>query len=228
MYNTLSDFYRSREWEDFRKIIIAQRTHADGFVYDEITNKPIVIAGDIIIHHKIPLTLDNVNDFNISLNPDNVQIVSFKTHNDIHDRFGTYTRHVYLIYGCPLSGKSTFVKERANIHDLIIDIDRIYECISNNPPYMKSGRLYDNVQAVRDALLDCIKFKRGKWVNAFIISGAPLKRDREMYETVYGAEQIYIDCDKETALNRLASCEDGRDAKEWQKYIETWFARYQP
>jgi hypothetical protein len=227
MFNTLADFYRSSEWEDFRKIIIAQRTHADGFVYDEITNKPIVIAGDIIIHHKIPLTLDNVNDFNISLNPDNVQIVSFKTHNDIHDRFGTYTRHVYLIYGCPLSGKSTFVKERANIHDLIIDIDRIYECISNNPPYMKSGRLYDNVQAVREALLDCIKFKRGKWVNAFIISGAPLKRDREMYETVYGAEPIYIDCDKETALNRLASCEDGRDVKEWQKYIETWFSRYQ-
>ncbi len=228
MYNTLSDFYKSKDFDDFKNALKAERTEEDGFIYCEHCHKRMIMARDIIAHHIEPLTLDNVNDANVSLNPENIQLVHFRCHNDIHDRFGTYTRHVYLIYGCPLSGKRTFVKERANIHDLIIDIDRIYECISNNPPYVKSGRLYDNVQAVRDALLDCIKFKRGKWVNAFIISGAPLKRDREMYETVYGAEPIYIDCDKETALNRLASCEDGRDIKEWQKYIETWFERFQP
>ena len=108
-YNTLSAFYTSKEWADFRQVLIAERTAADGFVYDEITGKRIVNAYDIILHHKSPLTLDNVNDANISLNPDNIQIVSFKTHNEIHERFGTWTRHIYLVYGCPLSGKSTFV-----------------------------------------------------------------------------------------------------------------------
>ena len=227
MFNSLSDFYRSKEWEDFRKVIISERTAPDGFVYDEITGKPIVKAYDIILHHKIELTLDNVNDFNISLNPDNVQIVSFNTHNNIHNRYGTWTRHVYLVYGSPLSGKSTFVKERANVHDLIIDIDRIYSCISNNPQYVKSGRLYDNAQAVQSALLDTVKYKRGKWVNCFIVGGYPYKGDRERMCVEYGAEEIFIECDKETALARLESNPDGRDINEWRKYIDVYFERFQ-
>lgn len=226
-YNTLSAFYTGKEWADFRQVIIAQRADADGFVYDEITGKRIVKAYDIILHHKIPLTLDNVNDANISLNPDNIQIVSFKTHNEIHERFGTWTRHIYLVYGCPLSGKSTFVKERAGIHDLIVDIDSIYACISNNPLYTKSNRLYDNVRAVQDALLDSIKYKRGKWINAFIISGMPYAGERERFCIEYGAEPIFMECDQDTALSRLGAVQDGRDINEWSGYINKWFMRYQ-
>lgn len=226
MYSTLSAFYTSDEWKEFRQVIIDQRTAADGFVYDEITGKPIVKAYDIILHHKIELTLENVNDAYISLNPDNIQVVSFRTHNEIHNRFGSWTRHIYLVYGCPLSGKSEYVKERAGIHDLIIDIDKIYACISNNPLYIKSGRLYDCMDAAKQALLDCIKYKRGKWVNAFLIGGYPFKGERERIISEYGAEEIYIDCDKETALSRLATVQDGRDIKEWTKYIDTWFNRY--
>lgn len=226
-YNTLSAFYTSKEWADFRQVIIAERADADGFVYDEITGKRIVKAYDIILHHKIPLTLDNVNDANISLNPDNIQIVSFKTHNEIHERFGTWTRHIYLVYGCPLSGKSTFVKDRAGIHDLIVDIDSIYACISNNPLYTKSNRLYDNVRAVQDALLESIKYKRGKWINAFIISGMPYAGERERFCIEYGAEPIFIECDQDTALSRLGAVQDGRDKNEWSGYINKWFMRYQ-
>ena len=225
-YNTLSDFYRSKEWADFRQVIIAERTRADGFVYDEVTGKPIVKAYDIILHHKQELTLENVNDANITLNPENIQVVSFRTHNEIHNRFGTWTRHIYLVYGCPLSGKSTYVKERAGIHDLIIDIDKIYACISNNPQYIKSGRLYDCMDAVKQTLFDCIKYKRGKFVNAFIIGGYPFKGERERIAAEYGAEEVLIECDKETALQRLASCDDGRAVKEWERYINTWFDRY--
>lgn len=226
-YNTLSDFYRSKEWEEFRAYLIAERTAADGFVYDEITGKRIVKAYDIILHHKIELTLDNVNDANITLNPDNIQIVSFKTHNEIHNRFGRWTRHVYIVYGCPLAGKSSYVRERAGIHDLIIDIDAIYACISNNPLYVKSGRLYDNMRSVYNALLDDVKYKRGKWINAFIIGGFPFKGERERTASEYGAECIYIDCTQEEAYARLQVAQDGRDVNEWGKHIDTWFNRYQ-
>lgn len=225
-YNTLSEFYRSKEWADFRAYLIAERTAADGFVYDEITGKPIVKAYDIILHHKTELTLENVNDISITLNPENIQIVSFRTHNEIHNRFGSWTRHVYLVYGSPLSGKSSYVKERAGIHDIIIDVDKIYACISNNPPYIKSGRLYDCKEAVQQALFDCIKYKRGKWVNAFIIGGYPFKGERERLAAEYGAEEIFIDCTKEEALSRLEVVQDGRDKKEYEKYIDTWFSRY--
>ena len=227
MYNTLSEFYTSKEWLDFRAVLIEQRKHADGFVYDEITGKRIVKAYDIILHHKIELTLENVNDANITLNPENIQIVSFKTHNAIHNRFGRWTRHIYLVYGCPLAGKKTYVQERAGIHDLVIDIDKIYSCISNNPPYIKSGRLYDNMRTVYDALLGDVKRKNGKWINAFIIGGFPFKGERERTAAEYGAELIYIDCTQEEAEARLQAAQDGRDKVEYSKYISTWFTRYQ-
>ena len=227
MFGSLSDFYKSKLWIDFRALCIAQRTREDGFVYDEITGRPIVKAYDIIAHHKIPLTLENVNDFNISLNPDNIQLVSFKTHNEIHERFGVYNRHVYLVYGCPLAGKKTYVKERAGLHDLIIDIDKIYQCITNNPMYVKSGRLYDNMRTVEQALLGDIQRNNGRWVNAFIIGGYPYKRDREEMFIKYGAESIYIECDIDTAINRLNTLPEGRDVKEYTKHINQWFNRYQ-
>lgn len=226
-FNTLTDFYRSKEWADFRRAIIEERMHADGFVYCEHCGKPIVKAYDIILHHKTELSLENVNDVDIAFADDNIQLVHFRCHNDIHNRFGTYTRHIYLVYGSPLSGKSTFTKERAGVHDLIIDVDRIYEAITNNPPYIKSNRVFENVKAVQDCLLDCIKYKRGKWVNAFIISGMPFKGERERFCNEYGAEPILISCDKETALERLASVNDGRDIQAWTTYIDTWFSRYQ-
>lgn len=227
MFKTLSEFYTSKAWQDFRAVLIAQRTRADGFVYDEITGKPIVKAYDIILHHKIELTLENVNDANITLNPENIQIVSFRTHNAIHNRFGRWTRHIYLVYGCPLAGKKTYVEERAGIHDLIIDIDRIYSCISNNPPYIKSGRLYDNMRTVYDALLGDVKRKNGKWVNAFICGGFPFKGERERIAAEYGAEPIYIECTEEEAQARLQAVQDGRDKVEYSKYINTWFTRFQ-
>lgn len=226
-FNTLSDFYRSKEWEEFRIYLIAERTAADGFVYDEITGKPIVKAYDIILHHKIELTLENVNDANIALNPDNIQIVSFKTHNEIHKRFGKWTRHIYLVYGCPLAGKATYVQERAELHDLVIDIDKIYACISNNPKYIKSGRIADNAFAVRDCLLEQIKTRRGKWVNAWIIGGYPFKGERERTASEYGAECIYIPCTQEEAESRLQAVTDERDKAEYKRYIQTWFDRYQ-
>ena len=226
-FNTMSDFYRSKAWEDFRKVIIAERTQMDGFVYCEHCGKPIVKAYDVILHHMEHLTLDNVNDANIAFNPDNIQIVHFRCHNEIHNRFGKWTRHIYLVYGSPLSGKSTYVQERAGLHDLVIDLDKIRACITNNPMYIRSGRLDDNVFGVRDFLYEQIKTRRGKWVNAFVIGGFPYKGERERLCLELGAESIYIPCTEDEALARLQVCEDGRDKKEWSKYISTWFSRYQ-
>ncbi len=227
MYTTLSDFYTSKEWQEFRIYLIAKRMREDGFVYDEITGKPIVKAYDIILHHKIELTLDNVNDVNITLNEENIQIVSFKTHNEIHNRFGSWTRHKYLVYGSPCSGKAEYVNERAGIHDLVIDIDKIYACISNNPMYTKSGRLYENMQSVYYALLNDVKYKRGKWVNVFLVGGFPYKGERERICREYGMEEIFIPCEKDVALEKLASMPNGRDTREYIEHINKWFDRHQ-
>lgn len=217
-FNSLQSFYRSKEWEDFRKIFLAERLARDGEIIDEVTKRPIVNKYDVILHHKIHLNETNVFDYNISLNPDNIMVVSHKTHNDIHNRFGSYTRHIYIVYGSPCSGKSTYVNDVALKDDLIIDIDRIYNAINND----RSNRLYANVMSIYRHLIDVVKTRNGQWINAYIVRGFPLRGERERLAKELNAELIFIDTDKETCLERSQL-----KSNDYYKYVDDWFNKYQ-
>lgn len=215
---TLQTFYRSPEWEALRKSLILERMDEYGDVVCEHCHKAIVKMYDCIGHHKTPLTEANVNDYDISLNPDNVALVHHKCHNEIHKRFGTYTRHIYIVYGSPCSGKTTFVNERALKDDLIIDIDRIFDCINNQ----RSNRLYDNVMQVYRLLIDMVKTRNGKWINAFIIRGFPLKGERERLAAMLDAELVYVDTDEQTCLDRAY-----KRAPDYEKFVLDWWQKFQ-
>ena len=228
MFNNLFEFYRSKEWQDFREIVIAERIQDDGNVYDEVTGKPILRAYDLILHHKIELTEENVHDFNISLNPDNIMIVSHRTHNYLHDKLGYSHRQVYLVYGAPLSGKTSWVKDNMCEGDLIIDMDSIWECISGCDRYIKPNCLKSVVFKTRDTLLDAVKYRLGRWNNAFVIGTYPLQSERERLLKDLGAREVFIDIPQSECISRLEACTDGRDKAEWAKYIEDWFSKYNP
>ena len=224
---SLYSFYRSKEWEAFRKVIINERTQPDGYVYDEVTNKPILRPYDLILHHKIELTEENYADRNISLNPDNIMIVSHRTHNKIHNKLAYSHRQVFIVHGSPLSGKSSWVKENMNEGDLIIDIDNIWECVSGCDKYIKPNRLKSIVFSVRDNLLECVKYRKGKWLNAYIISSLPFKNERERLADQLGARMVHIDTDKEICIKRLYDNPDGRDTEQWENFIEEYFSLYE-
>jgi len=225
---TLFSFYRSKLWEDFRKLIIQQRTREDGMIYDEITGKPILKKYDIILHHITELTEENVNDFGISLNPDNIQVISFATHNAIHDRFGNrLARDAYLVYGAPLSGKSTWVKQNAQPGDLIVDIDSLWEAVTGLPRYEKPEKLKGVIFQLRDKLYEIIQYRAGKFSSAFIVGGFPLCSERERLCRQLGAQEILIEATKEECMDRL-ELDPVRKAKGWGKFIEEWFERYSP
>lgn len=224
----LDTFYQSKEWLAFRLQIISERTREDGYVYDEITNKPILRAYDLILHHKVELTDENVNDYSISLNPDNVQIVSHRTHNYIHDRLNTYGRQqVFVVYGAPLSGKTTWVRENKGAGDLVLDIDNIWECISLQERYNKPNGLKENVFAVRDCLLDCIRYRRGKWRRAYVIGGYPLASERDRIISQLAARAVFIDTPKEICIDRLENDDARREQPAYRDYINEWFRLYE-
>ena len=227
MKYTLDNFYQSKEWIKFRQVVIAERYKDDGYIYDEVTGKPIVRPYDIILHHKIFLTDDNVNDKLISLNPELIQIVSHKTHNQIHQKFGFKKQEVFLVYGSPCSGKSTFVKDVSCIGDLVLDMDQIWQNITGGLQYKKPPCLNAVAFGMRDYLMDCIRIRKGKWQNAYIVGGYPLVSERERLCRQLGAREIYIDSTKAECLQRLEMDPD-RDKKEWAGYIETWWERYNP
>lgn len=223
---SLYNFYRSREWENLLKVIKLERTDHNGNIICEHCGKPIVKAYDCIGHHKQELTEENYTDASISLNPDNIALVHHRCHNFIHNKLGYSNRQVFVVYGSPLAGKSTFVKEAMTEGDLIIDMDSIWQCVSGCDRYIKPNRLKSVVFNVRDNLLESVKYRRGKWLNAYVIGGYPYQAERERLIDTLGAREIYIDTTYEECVERLRQCED-RDAKQWEQYISDWWLQYQ-
>ena len=223
--NSLYQFYRSPQWEKFRKVITNERVNEYGELICEHCNKPIVKVYDIILHHKVELTEENYTDADISLNPDNIALVHHRCHNLIHNKLSYSGRQVFIVYGAPLSGKTSYVREVAEAGDLIIDLDSIWECVSGQPRYVKPKRLNAVVFGVRDNLLESVRYRRGKWLNAYIIGGYPYKGERERLIDTLGAREIFIDTDRDTCIERLTQCED-RAFNEWLDYINNWFLQF--
>lgn len=228
MFRDRFSFYRSKEWRKLLDNIKYERLNEDGELICEYCGKPITKAYDAIGHHKIELTEENVNDYDISLNPQNIQLVHHACHNRIHNKLGYSNREVFLVYGAPLSGKSTYVKNAMSPGDLVIDMDSIWQCISFQKRYEKPARLKSVAFKIRDSLIDTVKYRFGKWNNAYVIGGYALQSERERLIKELGAREIFIESTQEECLQRLEQAEDGRDKEEWRGYIQAWFDQYNP
>ena len=220
---TLYNFYRSNEWTNLRTLLINERT--TDYLYCEHCGKPILKAYDCIAHHVIELTEQNYTDHNISLNPDNIMLVHHRCHNKIHNKLGYSGRQVFLVYGSPLSGKTSYVNSVLEQGDLVIDLDNIWQCVSGQPRYVKPNRLKSVVFSVRDNLLESVKYRRGKWNSCYVIGGYAFEPERNRLLDTLGAKPIFINTSQSECLERLQHCED-RDITEWTKYINDWWLQY--
>lgn len=237
--NSRHSFYTSDKWKECKQRILFERIKGDGSVCCEYCGEPILDEFNprtntnkysMIFHHKIELTDKNYNDYNISLNPDNIQIVHFKCHNRIHKRFGggTPRKKVFLVYGSPCSGKSTWVKNQAEENDLILDLDDLWEFVSKKPRYIKPNTYKDLVFALWNEYLAQVKMRTGYWDNAYIIMGKELalSSSRKTMSESYDAELIHINTTKEECIRNLHNNPNGRNIAEWERYINEYFDRF--
>lgn len=223
----LSEFYRSSEWVNLRSIVINERINpSDGFIYCDYCNKPILKPYDLIVHHEIELTETNFMNADISLNPKHLKLVHHRCHNRIHEKSGFKTRKVYLVFGSPMAGKTSYVESVREPGDLVVDIDRIWECVSMLPAYQKPNRLKGVVFSVRDELYNCVKYRKGNWNTAYVIGGFPLQTDRKRTCDFLGAEPVLIDTSEAECLRRLENQHE--KPEEWGDYIRDWFKIYHP
>lgn len=195
----------------------------------EHCGKPILKPYDCIAHHVTELTEQNVGDVSIALNPDNIKLIHFRCHNELHKRFGFNRRpikKVYIVFGAPCSGKTSFVEENAGDNDIILEIGRLYQGITKSGVHELPQAVKSNVFKLRDSMLDMIATRYGAWENAYIIGGYPLLNERERLADRVNADKIiYVDTPKEVCLLRLESDPNGRDRDKWRGYIDDWFAR---
>ena len=223
---TLQNFYKSKQWQKLLEVIKIDRVNEDGQIICWHCGKPIVDKYDAIGHHTIFLTEENVNNAEISLNPKLIQLVHHRCHNLIHNKLGYTKREIFLVYGSPLSGKSTWVKSVAEPGDLIIDINRVWNCVSGYDD-KKPPKLNAVVFGLRDRLLEMVKYRVGKWDNCYIVGGYPLIAERERLCKELGAREIFIDTPKEECLRRLEES-DNLDKSDYSKFIEDWWRKFTP
>ena len=231
MWRTPKQFYNSEQWKKFRLNLIAERSmQHDGQIVCENCGRIIKSSGEAEVDHIKELTMLNLNDYGISLNPGNTRILCHTCHDIKHERFGTKReRNVTIVYGAPLSGKASYVRNNMVRGDLIVDMDRLFSAVSFFDLYDKPEILKQNVFAVRNLLIDNIKTRYGRFRNAWIIGGYPIKHDRERLANELGAKLVFINSTKEDCLLRLAAGTDNRryQQAEWKRFIEKWFEEYQ-
>lgn len=110
---------------------------------------------------------------------------------------------VYLIYGSPCSGKSTYIKEHMKCGDLLCDVDLIYGAISGQEPHTAELYTHEIACELNSVLKDIIRDRKGGWKDAYVVSIAntseKLKRDADR---VGADECIFIDASYETCIER--------------------------
>lgn len=76
-------FYRSKSWLNVRDLVMAR---AGGLCERCLANDRLTAA--TLVHHTTPLTAENFNDPEVSLNPDRLQALCDDCHTEVHRALG--------------------------------------------------------------------------------------------------------------------------------------------
>lgn len=128
---------------------------------------------------------------------------------------------VYVVHGPPLSGKSTYVKERCGPNDLVYDFDLIMSAITGLQVHKHNEHLVGYVLGIRDLIIARLRTE-SRLDNAWIITTRVTPKFRSMLEPL-NPEYIELKIDVETAKKRLHDNPGGRDVEEWEQAIDRHF-----
>lgn len=222
----LQRFYASKRWRDLRNVLIIQR-HG---ICDRCGLDCSTDTSQLIAHHKKHLTDETLKDPNIAVNPDNIEILCPHCHALQHaDRgFIKGRKQVFIVFGAPLSGKTTYVKENMEDGDLIVDMDYIYHAISLAPIHTHSVELQRTAFAVRDFLYDQIRMRNGNWTTAWVVASLPRKDERARLASRLGASTILIEATQEECIRRLINDPSDHRGIAFENVIRGWFRDYIP
>lgn len=76
-------FYKGRAWQKVRAFVL-DRSHG---LCEKCLEKGEIVPADVV-HHKVPLTAENVNDPDVALNPERLVALCHDCHTEEHKRLG--------------------------------------------------------------------------------------------------------------------------------------------
>ena len=131
-----------------------------------------------------------------------------------------YDIDVYIVYGSPASGKTTYVKKHMEEGDMVVDLDLIKQSISMRAKSDVPDNLLNIAFRIRDYLYDIIEYREElECNNIWVIASLPLDIDREyLFNRLQATKIIYIEATKEECIER-AMADEERTNKEIQVVI---------
>lgn len=133
---------------------------------------------------------------------------------------------VVLVCGPPGSGKTTYVRERAQRGDLILDLDALMSALSGQPWYEAPREILPFALAARDAVLERLNHPHGVR-KVWVISSLANKADRERLRQRLNAESVMLDVPPEECLRRIAQDERrAHQLSQWEPIVYRWWREY--
>ncbi len=226
-------FYRSRAWRDTQAAYMASRHY--------VCERCGGLAR--IVHHKRYINAENVGDPAVTLDWANLEAVCIDCHNTEHmsaknpangtafDKDGNIIKvpNVFLVCGCPGSGKSSYVARHKTRRDLVVDLDYLCAALMGEPGelYLNHDPVISVALEVRTLLYEIISTRRGKWERAFVVTSAPHLDEQRALARDLNAEIIMIDTPLDVCLERLQA--DGRRAHAqvlYESQARKWWQEY--
>ena len=238
-YNDTAQFYNGEDWRLCKAQVAQEQLKKRGALYCEECGEVILKSfnpnernnkGALVFHHKTHLTNFNVNDASVAINPMNIATLHWHCHNLVHARFNGVAqkieRKVYLVTGASCSGKTTWVRERIQEGDIVLDIDDIWQMVSGMPRYTKPNSVKPIVFNIRNTIKEQIAKGIGSWRNAYVIESLPIATDRKREIERYRAhnvEVITMNTTREECISRLNAQPSGRNIKAYEGYINNYY-----
>lgn len=225
-------FYQSQKWRKTSKL------------YMQSKNYICERCGDVatICHHKKYINPANIDDINITLNPDNLECLCHTCHQKEHfkkrenyngvmfDESGNLIKasDAYIVCGAPGSGKTTFVMEHKGDNDIVFDFDYICSAI------MGAKTIHGNhdtalivASEMQEAFLQCVEQHKGKWEKAWIITGTADKGVIKLMAYRLKAETIIMQATLEDCIERINNDPDRLNKMLFIRLAEKWFTAWE-
>ncbi len=128
---------------------------------------------------------------------------------------------VYVVYGSPLSGKTTYVNKHKGPNDLIYDFDTIMSALTGKPIHEHNDQLIGYILDIRALVITRLKCE-ADIDNAWIIT---TRVTEDLKESLIGLNPKYIEMkvDIREVKKRLRNNPGNRDIKSWEEAINKYF-----
>lgn len=244
-------FYKSQEWRRARQDYVDSREAVDGGLCELCQEDP-----GVEVHHKIFLRPENIDDENITLNPENFELLCYACHKRQHDAAralallqakqregkkgvlvnGSYYYdengeiqpfRVYLVWGAPGSGKTTHVRKHMQEGDVVIDLDLIGRALSMADKTDVPRNVERIAYDIRDYLYTRIAQRELDAKRVWVIAGLPKRAQRQEVASKLNAELIFIESSFHECYTHILHDDERKDKALQLAIIEKWFRDYE-